>query len=198
MRAAAFPALASDATSIRVVTVAEPIEPGVKLESLGAVLFDRDGKVASQWLATPEELARTPVVGAMSTPPGVYRLRVAAIDAEGRSGTADYEVEAEIVRTGPLKISALVLGLLREGAFMPKLQFTNEPTAVAYVELEGVSSDAKISAAVELAQTLNGPAVVSVPLAVQPSGGNRFAAMGSIAVGALPPGSSSSKRTSMH
>ena len=188
MRAAAFPALASEATNIRVVTVAEPIERGVKLESLGAVLFDRDGKVASQWLATAEELARTPVVGAMSTPPGVYRLRVAAIDSEGRSGTADYEVEAEIVRTGPLKISALVLGLLREGAFLPKLQFTNEPTAVAYLELEGMTPDAKISAAVELAQTLNGPAVVSVPLAVQPSGENRFAAMGSIAVGALPPG----------
>ena len=45
-----------------------------------------------------------------------------------------------------------------------------------------------MSAAVELAQTLNGPAVVSVPLAVQSSGENRLAAMGSIAVGALPPG----------
>jgi hypothetical protein len=41
---------------------------------------------------------------------------------------------------------------------------------------------------VEVAQTLNGPAVVSVPLVVQPSGDNRFAAMGSVAVGALPPG----------
>jgi hypothetical protein len=188
LRAAAFPALGTDAPNIRVVTLAEPIERGVKLESLGAVLFDRDGKVASQWLATAEELARTPVVGAMSTPPGAYRLRVAAIDSEGRSGTADYEVEAEIVRTGPLKISSLFLGLLREGAFMPKLQFTDEPTAVAYVELEGIPTGGKVSAAVELAQTLNGPAVVSVPLAVQPSGDSRFAAMGSIAVGALPPG----------
>ena len=188
LRAAAFPALAAEGDQVRVVTIAEPVESGVKLESLAAILFDRDGKVAAQWLATTEELKGTPVVAAMSTPPGLYRLRVAAIDSTGRSGTADYEVEAEIVRTGPLKISSLVLGLLRDSKFEPKLQFTTEPLAVAYLELEGAPSGAKVSAAVEVAQTLNGPAVVSVPLVVQPSGTDRFAAMGSIAVGALPPG----------
>ena len=188
LRAAAFPALSADGNNVRVVALAEPVERGVQLESLGAILFDRDGKVASQWLATKEELKRTPVMAAMASPPGLYRLRVAAIDTSGRSGTADYEVEAEIVRSGPLKLSSLVLGLLREGKFEPKLQFTDEPLAVAYVELEGAPAGAKVSAAVELAQTLNGPAIISVPLVVQSSGESRFAAMGSVAVGALPPG----------
>ncbi len=81
-----------------------------------------------------------------------------------------------------------MLGLLRDGKFEPRLQFTNEPLAVAYVEIEGAAGGAKVSAAVEVAQTLNGPAIVSVPLVVQSSGENRFAAMGSVAVGALPPG----------
>ena len=188
LRAAAFPALGTDGQNVRVVTLAEPVESGVKLESLAAVLFDRDGKVASQWLATADELKRSPVMGAMSAPPGAYRLRVAAIDTTGRSGTADYDVEAEIVRTGALKLSSLVLGLSREGGFMPKLQFTSEPLAIAYVEMEGVKEGDKVVAAVELAQTLNGPAIVSVPLAVLPSGEARWVAMGSIAVGALPPG----------
>ncbi|MDQ3489016.1 MAG: hypothetical protein M3468_14965 [Acidobacteriota bacterium] len=188
LRAAAFPALSAEGDNVRVVTLAEPVESGVKLESVAAVLFDRDGKVASQWLATADELKRTPVMAAMSAPPGAYRLRVAAIDSTGRSGSADFEVEAEIVRIGPLKLSSLVLGLLREGKFEPKLQFANEPLAVAYVELEGAAPGAKVSAAVEVAKTLNGPAIVSVPLVVQSSGENRFAAMGSVAVGALPPG----------
>ncbi len=188
LRAAAFPALSAEGDNVRVVTLAEPVESGVQLESLAAILFDRDGKVASQWLATKEELKRTPVMAAMSTPAGLYRLRVAAIDTTGRSGTADFEVEVEVVRSGPLKLSSLVLGLLREGKFEPKLQFTTEPLAIAYVELEGAPSGAKVSAAVELAQTLNGPAILSVPLVVQSSGENRFAAMGSVAVGALPPG----------
>lgn len=188
LRAAAFPALSSEGTNVRVVTLAEPVESGVQLESLAAILFDRDGKVAAQWLATADELKRTPVMAAMSTPPGLYRLRVAAIDRAGRSGTADYEVEAEIVKTGSLKLSALVLGLLREGKFEPRLQFTSEPLAIAYVELEGAAPGTKVAAAVEVAQTLNGPAVVTVPLVVQATGENRFVAMGSVAVGALPPG----------
>ena len=188
LRAAAFPALSADGDNVRVVTLAEPVESGVQLESLAAILFDRDGKVAAQWLATKDELKRSPVMAAMSTPPGLYRLRVAAIDTTGRSGTADFEVEVEVVKTGPLKLSSLVLGLLRDGKFEPRLQFTKEPLAIAYVELEGAPPGAKVSAAVELAQTLNGPAILSVPLVVQTSGENRFAAMGSVAVGALPPG----------
>lgn len=188
LRAAAFPALAADPPNVRIVTMAEPVEAGVKLESLAAVLFDREGKVASQWLATAEELQRTPVMGAMSTPPGAYRLRVAAIDTTGRSGTADYDVTAEIVQTGPLKLSSLVLGLSRGGAFLPKLQFTKEPLAIAYLELEGAPPGAKVSAAVEVAQTLNGPPVVTVPLAIEGTGENRYTAMGSVAIGALPPG----------
>ncbi len=80
MRAAAFPALAADGDNVRIVTLAEPVESGVKLESLAAVLFDRDGKVAAQWLATADELKRAPVLAAMAAPAGLYRLRVAAID----------------------------------------------------------------------------------------------------------------------
>ncbi len=188
IRAAGFPALAADGQNIRIVALAEPAEPGVNLESLAAVLFDRDGKVASQWLATAQELQRSPVMGAMSAPPGAYRLRIAAIDTTGRSGTADYEVTAEIVRSGPLRLSSLVLGLNRVGGFVPKLQFTTEPLAVAYVEFDGAPAGAKVLNALEVAQTTNGPAIVTVPLAIQSSADNRYTAMGSLAVGALPPG----------
>lgn len=188
LRAAAFPTLSKDGENVRVVTIAEPVESGVKLDSLTAVLYDPSGKVAYQWVATPEELQRSPVIGAMITPPGQYRLRVAAIDSTGRSGTADYEIEATVVRTGELRLSSLVLGLSRQTGFVPRLQFTNEPLAIAYLELEGLKEGDKLVAAVEVAKSLNGPAIVSVPLAVQPSNEGRYAAMGSIAVGALPPG----------
>jgi VWFA-related protein len=188
LRAAGFPALDAEPHNVRIVTLAEPVETGVKLESLAAVLFDRDGKVASQWLATAEELQRRPVMGAMSTPPGAYRLRVAAIDVDGRSGTADYDVTAEIVRTGPLRLSSLVLGLSRGGTFVPKLQFTNEPLAIAYLELEGAPAGAKVAAGLEVARTLNGPAIAAMPLTIENASGNRYAAMGSVAIGALPPG----------
>lgn len=188
LRAAAFPALAAEGQNIRVVALIEAVEPGVKLESVGAALFTDEGKVVAQWNASAAELQRTPVMGAMSAPPGAYRLRVAAIDSTGRSGTADHPMTAEIVQSGPLKLSSLVLGLSRGGTFTPRLQFTTEPLAIAYVELEGAPAGARVSAVLEVSQTLNGPALVSVPLAIESAPGNRYAATGSVPLGALPAG----------
>lgn len=188
LRAAGFPALAAEGQNIRIITLAEPIEPGTKLESLTAALFNQDGKLAGQWTATSEELQRTPVMGAMSASPGAYRLRVAAIDSTGRSGTADYDLTAEIVRSGPLRLSSLILGLSRGGRFSPKLQFTTEPLAIAYVELEGAPAGARVSATLEVSLTLNGPPIVSVPLSIETSADSRYAATGSVPIGAIPAG----------
>ena len=188
MRAAGFPALASEGQNVRVVVLAEPVEPDVKVESMMGALFDADGKVVAQWTATADELQRQPVMGAISAPAGAYRLRVAAIDSTGRAGTADYDVTAEVVRTGPLRLSSLVLGLSRGGGFVPRMQFINEPLAVAYVELEGAAAGSRLNAALEISETANGPALVSVPLALESAGENRYRAMGSVPMGALPPG----------
>lgn len=188
LRAAGYPALAADGQNIRVIVLAEPVEPGVTLESAAGALFTEEGKLAGQWTASAEELKRPTVMGAMSAPPGAYRLRVAAIDSTGRAGTADYDVTAEVVRSGPLKLSSLVLGLSRAGGFVPKLQFIDEPLAVAYVEMEGAPAGARVNAALEVSQTLNGPAIVSVPLAIEGAGENRYRALGSVPLGALPAG----------
>ena len=188
LRAAGFPALAAEGQNIRVIVLAEPVEPNVKLEVAAGALFDQDGKLVAQWLASPEEMKRPTVMGAMAAPPGGYRLRVAAIDTTGRAGTADYDLTAEIVRTGPLKLSSLVLGLARTSGFIPKLQFVDEPLAVAYVELEGVAAGARVNAGLEVAESLNGPAIVSERLSIESTGENRYRAMGSVPLGALPPG----------
>lgn len=188
LRASGFPALASDGQNLRVVVLAEPAEAAVKLASLAAVLFDQDGRVAGQWLATAEELQQVPAAGAMHVAPGPYRLRVAAIDTTGRSGTVDCRIMAEIVSSGTLKLGSLAFGLLRDGRFVPKLLFSNEPLAVAYLEMEGAPAGTRINAGLEIAQTLNGPAIVTVPLAIENAAANRYMATGSVPLGALPAG----------
>ena len=188
LRASGYAALEADGQAMRVMAIAEPVEPGVKLGTLVAALFDIDGKLTSHWSATSEELQRTPVIGAMPAPPGAYRLRVAAIDTTGRSGTADYDLTAEVARTGSLKLSSIVLGLSRDGTFVPRLQFTDEPVAIAYVEMYGGATGTKVSATLELAATLNGPALVTVPLAIQGAGENRYVAKGAVPIGAVPAG----------
>ena len=102
-----------------------------------------------------------PALTAMVVPPGTYRLRVAATDTTGRTGAVDTEVVAEMVKAGSLRLSSLVLGISKAGGFQPRLQFSNEPVALAYLDFFGGTAGAAIGAIVEVAQTLNGP-----PLAV--------------------------------
>lgn len=188
LRASAYTALDADSRSLRIVTIAEPADPATKLGQLVAALFDRDGKLVSHWTATAEELQRTTVIGAMRAEPGAYRLRVAAIDTTGRSGTADYDLDVDIAQTGPLKLSSVILGLSREGRFTPKLQFGTEPTAIAYIEMYGAAAGTRIASTLELATTMNGPALVSLPLAIEAAGENRYIATGVVPIGSLKPG----------
>jgi VWFA-related protein len=188
LRATGFAALGPDGESLRIVTLVEPVEPGVALASLVAALYNPDGKLVSHWTATPEELQRMPIAGAMPAEPGGYRLRVAAIDTTGRAGTVDSEVNADVARTGSLKLSSVVLGLSRGGTFLPRLQFGAEPVAIAYLEMYGVAAGARVTASLEVASTLNGPPLVSVPLAIEAAGENRYIAKGAVPIGALAPG----------
>jgi hypothetical protein len=188
LRATAYSSFETEGNQVRVITLAEAVDPAAKLGSLVAALFDRDGKLVSSWVAQAGDLARTPVIGAVSAPPGAYRLRVAAIDTTGRAGTADYDVLAEVAQTGPLKLSSVVLGLSRAGGFVPKLQFSNEPVAIGYVEMIGATPGARLGATLELARTTNGPALVSVPLAIDSPSAGRYVATGAVPIGALPAG----------
>jgi hypothetical protein len=188
LRAAAFTPVDDDPKQMRVVTMTEPVEAGVTLAALMAALFDPEGKAIAQWVATAEEMQRRPVVGAMRVPLGGYRLRVAAIDSAGRAGTVDYEVAPDVATTGPLKISSLVLGLSRDGAMVPRLQFTTEPTAIGYIEMAGAAAGTQVNAMLELARTVNGPALIQMPLAIESAGENHYTARGVLPIGALPPG----------
>ena len=188
LRASAYPSFEDTGGRVRVVALAEPVEPAVKFASLMAVLFDRDGKGIASWVADAADLDRAPAVGALAAPPGFYRLRVAAIDSTGRSGTADYDVDVSLAQTGTMKISGVLLGLSRQGGFVPRLQFVNEPVAIGYVELSGAAPGSKVTATLELADAPNAAARISVPLTIEAGASGRYVARGALPIGALPPG----------
>jgi VWFA-related protein len=175
---------------LKIVSLLEPAEASVELAAAAAGLFDEGGRLLAQWTAEPRTLSARPVMGALVAPrPGTYRLRVAATDSRGRSGTADYEVAAELVPAGPLRISSLVLGLSRGGVFAPRMLFGGEPVALGYVDMYGRASEApRISA--EIARSVNGPALgAPVPGAVKPiAGEDRFLATVALPIGGLAPG----------
>jgi hypothetical protein len=187
LRVTGFASRQSGQQKLKVVAVAEPIDPTTALASAALGLIDGNGKLVAQ---APFEAAvlkpGQPVMAALLVPPGSYRLRAAATDAGGRTGTSDYELTAELRQAGPLELSGLVLGLSR-GGFVSRMQFGREPVAIAYIELYGGSPGQQVSVVFELARTLNGPPLVSMPgtLAVA---GDHYSATAPIPIGTLSPG----------
>lgn len=182
------PAGARAGAAVKIVALLEGVDQSTSFSGAAAGLFDSSGKLVGQWAATPNDLQRPWIIAAILAPPGTYRLRMSATDATGRGGAADTEVDAQLVDAGGLKLSSIVLGLSRNNGFVPKLQFGGEAVAIGQFELYGRVSG-QISALLEIAQTLNGPALTSMPLAVgateEP---DRFLVRGALPIGALPTG----------
>jgi VWFA-related protein len=191
LRAVGFVSSNNEDGRVKVVCLLEPTEPSVQLAAAAAGLFDENGRLVGQWTAEPGNLTTTPVTGALvASRPGRYRLRVAATDVAGRSGSADYEMVAELVPAGQLSVSSLVLGLSRTGvAFTPRMQFGAEPVALGYVEIYGRAASG-LSVAAEVARSPEGPAIgPSVPGAIKAiNGEDRFIATVAVPIGGLPPG----------
>jgi hypothetical protein len=188
LRAAAFVSREGSADKARIVIMVEPIEATVSLKAAAAGLYDEKGKLIAQATADQESLARTPPMIAMLAKTGTYRLRVAATDAAGRAGAVDAALDVKLTGDGPLTLSSLVLGVAEEGRFAGRMQFYDEPTAVAYLEIYGVPKG-ELSAELQLAGTEGGPAAVRGAMRItgEPSD-DRHLALGGIPIGALPPG----------
>jgi hypothetical protein len=175
---------------LRVGVVVEPTDPGATLSSAGAILIDGDGRVAARWVAkAPSD---RPLLGAMAVTPGRYRLRVAAIDVDGRQGAAEGPIEAGLTQVGALSLGSLMLGVSRNGSTALQLEFGPEPTATASFDIYGGTAGLRLSATLEVSRALDGPPIVAVPLVLTraPDLNNegRVVATGAVPVGALPPG----------
>ena len=172
---------------LKLVVVGEPLDPAAKLTAAAVGVYDAKGRLIAQSTAQPEMLASMPLMLAVVTPPGTYRIRLAASDAGNRSGTADYEMPVELVQAGALKLSTILLGT-SDGGFKPLLEFRNEPVAVATFEFYGKPSGG-LAARLELASSVDGPALQQAK-----AGGaatkdpDRFIITGTFDIASLAPG----------
>jgi VWFA-related protein len=176
-------------SSVKVLAVFEPIDPAVQLTDASVGLFDQKGSLVAQWSAQSQDLARQPAVAALTAPPGLYRLRVAAVDAAGRGGSADYGLSAEIVRADPLTLSALALGVAQGGSFAPRLQFGSDPQAIGYLEVYGVPKNGAVSTTLELAENDSEGAIATATTTTAATTVEDVKIVfGGFAIEALPPG----------
>jgi len=189
LRASGFASLNDPSGNMRLVAAAEAADPGVVLTAASVGYFDSSGKMVGLTNLTKDQLTTPPLLATVVVPPGTYRVRVAATDSTGRGGATDVEVAAEMTPAGALKLSSLVLGLWRDNTFHPRLQFSTEPVAIAYLDVVGGVAGAPVAAFVEIARTANGPAISTSRLAIEStSDPSRFQASAAVPIGALPPG----------
>lgn len=188
LRLTAFASRNSGDGKVKIVAMAESMA-GAKFSAAAIGLYDSTNKLVAQWSADGAALGAPALITAFVQNPGVYRVRVGVTDTGGRGGTADYSVNATLTpAAGVLTLSALVLGSA-DGTFTPKFQFTNEPQAMAYFELYGGKQGMPVSVAVELASTLNGPAMTQLqPKIAASSEADKYIITVPIPIGALPPG----------
>ena len=173
---------------IRVVALFETLDASVKLNAATAIAYDAKGVSKAQWNAEAKDLAASPIRADLLMPAGTYRVRIAATDTKGRAGTVDIETPAEMADAGPLKMSALVLGIASGGAFSPKLQFdAGDPQAIGYVEIYDVPKGANVGVTFELADSEGGPATATGPAQISGADDKRIA-FGGFGIGPMDPG----------
>ena len=190
LRAAAYASRNPAADDVMVVALFEAVEPGAALAAASVGLFDEKNTLKKQWTADKTDLAKRPVTAALTAAPGLYRMRVAAVDAAGRSGTTDYEFTAAVPRADPLKLSALVLGTQQPGGgFMPRLDFGGESVAIAMLEVYGVPKGAAIAMDLDIASTADGSPLATAQTTVAAGRADDMRiAFGGFSIASLPPG----------
>jgi hypothetical protein len=170
---------------LRVGVLVEPVDPSVTLASAGAILIDSTDRVVTHWHA--RDATERPLLGAMTVPPGSYRVRAAAIDTGGRPGAAEADLDVGLTQVGDLSLGSLLLGISRDGVTSLQLEFGSELTARASFDIYGGTAQ-RLSATLEVSRTLDGPAMATVPLALTRADDTRVVATGAVPLGALAPG----------
>ena len=195
IRVAGF-AMRHNAAELKMIAHGEIADPAGTIQGASAGLFDQGNRLIAQVTAQPHETGRRFISLPLLAPAGTYRLRMAIVDAAGQRGTAEYEVTSELVSAGPLKMSAIVLGLSRPVpgaentfAFIPTLEFRDESSVVAQFEVYASQWTGGLHGTVEVAQTLNGRKLFEMPAVVaQTRDPDRITITATIPIGVLDPG----------
>jgi hypothetical protein len=164
------------------------------------VIVDDDGNVAANQLGAATlqpsggEAETLQYVGNIEVPPGDYMLRLAVIDAEGRAGSVHHPVTARLKEAGPVAVSDLVIAepARGRGGVRPGVHLNVAGRSLQAI-IELASSDVRrldgTRVTFEVAESANGPAIVSGQGRAAGSNGTRRSAAATLDIGVLPAGS---------
>jgi VWFA-related protein len=167
--------------------------------SVGFALLDEKGKIAASSLqdasdetATSTPAGAVPFVASVPVEPGVYLLKLAAVDSRGRRGSVQHRVTAALTTVGPVSVGDLMLGppATKPGtALRPAVETRAEGGVLAgYVELYGGQDLQHATVTMDVAATPSGASLLAAPTTLSPPAGARRVAQGLVPVSLLPAG----------
>ena len=167
--------------------------------AIGFAVFDDMGKAVLSGQERKIYSANTdlPIRYELALPvdPGKYRLRLAAVDMSGKSGSVEREVPAFGMANQEFAIGDLILSSVREGRGndlrAPVVLQVADGQLATYTELytnkPGTLDDTKVT--FEIADTADGPALQTSNAEIRERGDQTMRqALSVVPVGALPPG----------
>jgi len=196
-----FPDVASGQLKVMIAAEVDRGEGAVGDLSMGYALVSNTGKLAATQIE--KDLPMAPGSGgvqaftsAVLVDPGIYTLKLAVLDAEGKRGSVEHTFRAQLQSTGQLRFGDLMLAQLPRGNRVGTVRPVVNPEVSAdslhaYLEMYSDATPQLESATVELevAADSNAKAIESAEVRLQPvENGKRRVGEGSVPTVFLPPG----------
>jgi len=177
------------ADKMTVLVFAQPVDPTVKIKEMSVGYFDQNNKGA-RISAKPEQIAAALVPIPLALDAGKYRIRVAAVDTNGKSGAVDINIDTSTTPAGSLKLSGLMLGASKGGSMSPQLIYKDEDKILAFIEFYGqIPAGTGIKAGFELSDSDTGKAISFVQAGGKSTNEpDKFQLFGELPIDKLAPG----------
>ena len=190
--------------TVRVVATAEFGRTAAEPEdaSMAYAVVAPDGKTVgtsfSTNRATPvrsDGTGRLQATTIFEIPPGRYTLRLAVVDAGGRTGSVEHPLDASIAAAGPVELADLLLAPAGSGG-NSAVRLVADPTIDdepfgAYLEIYPRADDVvrQVKVMIEIADGETAPAIAAVEAPIAPTGERgRFIAQAMLPLALVPPG----------
>jgi VWFA-related protein len=141
---------------------AAPVEWGFAVSQPGKKALVRRGRIPAG-SERPHVISTT-----VDLPPGAYRLRLAAVDAEARAGVVETPFTAGYQAVAGTMLSDLVVGVVAGGQFEPRRRLALTEELVATLQVVGGSGGLP-GGSLQLIPSGSARAVLSIPLSTRPA-----------------------------
>jgi VWFA-related protein len=160
-----------------------PAEWGLEVRQAGKGVVNTRGRIIAG-SERPRVVATT-----VSVPPGEYRLRVAAVDAEARFGVLDILFTARLQAPSGATLSDLIVGVATGGELEARRRLARSETLTAMLEVRTAAGDMP-GGTLQLIPSGSARSVLNIPLAPRPATtpGGPAILQGRAALEAVPPG----------